>query len=76
MASVTLIDGSVVDSGSEAWRHECEARHLLDRMPLVARRLYLATIKTKRGDAAYDRLCATVVAIWEARKAGAGVTHD
>ena len=69
---VTLIDGSVVASDSEAWRHECEARHLLDGMSLPVRRAYLAAIKAKRGDAAYDRLAATVTAIWQARRNARG----
>lgn len=76
MNPVALLDGTVVDSSSEAWRHECEARHLLDGMQLIPRRAYLAAIKTRRGDAAYNALTATVVAIWTARKAARGPTHD
>lgn len=30
MPTVTLIDGRQVDSASEAWRHECEARYLAE----------------------------------------------
>jgi hypothetical protein len=76
VADVTLIDGSVVDSYSEAWRHQCEAQHLLDRFQLIPRRAYLAAIKTRRGDEAYNRLTRTIVALWEARKAGAGAPVD
>lgn len=37
---VTLIDGRVVDSYSEEWRAECEARAIL-AMPLPKRRAFL-----------------------------------
>ena len=73
MTDVTLVDGTVVDSASPAWRNECEARYLLDRMQLAARRTYLAAIKVRRGDAAYAMLADTVVAVWEARRAARGV---
>jgi hypothetical protein len=73
---VVLLDGSTVASDSEAWRHECEARHLLDGMQLIPRRAYLAAIKARRGDAAYARLADTVTAIWKARREARGVTDD
>lgn len=72
---VVLIDGSTVLSDSEAWRHECEARHLLDGMQLGPRRAYLAAIKAKRGDAAYARLADTITAIWMARREARGVSE-
>ena len=41
MGTVTLIDGTQVDSTSEAWRHECEARAVLAMPNKQARREYI-----------------------------------
>lgn len=69
MNPVTLVDGRVVDSSSEAWRVECEARYLLTRMRLLARRAYLADIQKRRGDAAYNVLRDALIAVHAARAA-------
>lgn len=70
-ATVTLFDGTVVDSASEAWRAECEARHVL-RLPSRGRRLdYLARVEKKRGAEARAALEALGLALWGAmRQAG------
>ena len=50
--SVTLRDGRVVSSSSEAWRLECEARTILKRRD---RKEYLEKVRQKRGvDAAVE----------------------
>ena len=63
----TLLDGTNVDSTSEAWRHECEARHIA-RMPLEARREYLEHVQKRRGESAAARLRDTLAALWAKRK--------
>jgi hypothetical protein len=73
MKQVTLLDGRVVDSASEDWRHECEARHILN-MPRKRDRLdYLhgtfnprygkdeGGILQRRGPAAVKRLEQTIL---------------
>lgn len=64
MGNVTLIDGREVDSWSEPWRAECEARAVLAMPGLQARRDYLAGIQKRRGDAAYESLAGLVRAVW------------
>lgn len=49
MNTVTLIDGRQVDSASEAWRHECEARHVARLPDRQARRDYVERVTAKRG---------------------------
>ena len=50
--AVTLRDGRVVSSSSEAWRLECEARTILRRRD---RKEYLEKVRDKRGvDAAVE----------------------
>ena len=50
--AVTLRDGRVVSSSSEAWRLECEARTILKRRD---RKEYLEKVRQKRGvDAAVE----------------------
>jgi hypothetical protein len=66
MPTVTLVDGSQVDSASEAWRHECEAAHVLT-LPFEARGAYLAAIEHKRGAEAANALRATITQLWKAR---------
>lgn len=79
---VTLLDGTVVSSRSEEWRHECEARAVLNMKPLAARRAYLygalnhwnklaGGVAQKRGDAAVKRLEDTMVQLWRMRVAAA-----
>lgn len=65
---VTLLDGREVDSASEEWRHECEARAVADLRTLDERRAWLEAVEKRRGKPAADRLRATMKALWEARK--------
>jgi hypothetical protein len=64
MSNVRLHDGSVVDSASDAWRHECEARAIVALPTLAMRRACLEAIEHKRGKAAADRLRVTMRALW------------
>lgn len=53
---VQLADGQTTRSDSEAWRAECEARHVMN-LPSHHRQDYLQGIASKRGpDAARDLL--------------------
>lgn len=65
----TLIDGRQVDSSSEDWRHECEARYV-SAMPKRQQRLdYVAAIERRRGTAEAERLRATARVIWDQKAA-------
>lgn len=68
---VTLLDGTQVCSSCEAFRHETEARYILDRPTLVERRQYLEVVERKRGFEAANELRKTIGVIWEQRKAAA-----
>jgi hypothetical protein len=82
---VTLVDGRQTCTWSEAWRHECEARHVTSLKPLAARRAYLygtpemkfgrtvwsGGIEQKRGPEAVKRLETTMSALWDRRVADA-----
>lgn len=65
---VTLLDGRVVDSYSEEWRAECEARYICNLPTLPRRRQMLADIERIRGKAAADKVRANVAAVWQAKK--------
>ncbi len=76
---VTLIDGTVVDSGSEAWRAECEARAVLDMPTKIKRRDYLngytdmegrkhPGVLGRRGAVALAELQAMIMRVWEHRQ--------
>lgn len=67
MCTVTLIDGREVDSESEEWRHECEARYIALRPTLVERRQYLEAVERKRGFEAANELRATMKLLWNER---------
>lgn len=64
---VTLIDGTEVDSASEAWRHECEARAIAALPTLADRRAWLEAVEKRRGTGEADRLRGTMKALWEGR---------
>jgi len=64
MGTVTLIDGREVDSASEEWRAECEARHVLSMRDIGRRREYLAAITKRRGEAHGKMLADLVRAVW------------
>lgn len=68
MSTVRLLDGTEVDSASEAWRHESEARAIADLRTLGERRAWLEAIEKRRGQAAADRLRQTMKALWEHRR--------
>ena len=78
-SDVTLIDGSVVDSGSEAYRLECEARAVLAMPTKAARQNYLngcteitgrkqPGVVGRRGLAAQGELQAKIMQVWKARQ--------
>lgn len=64
----TLHDGREVDSASEDYRHETEARAILALPTLADRRAWLEQIEHKRGKAEADRLRQTMGALWKARQ--------
>lgn len=71
MSAVTLIDGSRVDSASEAWRHECEARHIA-RLPTSEQRHdYIASVSKRRGPEAAHALQALATQIYTSERKGA-----
>ena len=53
-----------VDTSSEAWRHECEARSILALSTLDERRAWLRDIERLRGIAAADQLRETMARLW------------
>ncbi len=57
-----------MDTASEAWRRECEARLVLS-LPLLERRPYIDRVAAKRGKEAAEVLMADVREMW--RKAAA-----
>lgn len=61
---VTLMDGREVQSDSEEWRAECEARYLLNRPTIDERRALLAAIEKRRGKSAREDLEQRALAIW------------
>jgi hypothetical protein len=71
MTLVRLLSGEEVDSSSEAWRHECEARAIAALPTLAERRACLGDIELRRGKDAADRLRETMRALWS-RKTEAG----
>lgn len=68
-ALVTLADGRQVDSGSEEWRAECEARRVLGMPTKAHRHAYLHAVAKRRGQEARDALEAAVLALWRAGRA-------
>ncbi len=67
MNQVELHDGRQVDSNSEAWRHECEAAHVLT-LPTAARQGYIGNVTARRGKEAGSELRNTVYRVWIARQ--------
>ena len=64
-ALVTLRDGQVVSSSSEAWRLECEAKTVLKRRD---RKEYLEKVRQKRGVDAAVELRNEMLAIKEGKQ--------
>lgn len=69
MSTVTLIDGRQVDSNSEDWRHECEARAIAALPTLADRRAWLQSLEHKRGPEEAARIRATMVKLWGVKTA-------
>lgn len=69
MTTVTLLDGTEVDSADERWRHESEARAIAALPSTVERRVWLESIEKRRGKADADRLRATILLLWDKRGA-------
>lgn len=69
MNTVTLIDGTAVDSASEDWRHECEAPHVAGLPTREARREYLDRVAAKRGSDAGQALAKLAQQIYSAQRA-------
>lgn len=67
--TVTLYDGQQVLSNSEEWRHECEARYILNMDTKTERIEQLKRIEKHRGTAERDRLEKTILQLWSARRA-------
>lgn len=62
------MDGTVVSTHSEAWRHECEARAILQIPRLWDRQQHLARTEKLRGKKTADALKNTMLAIWDAQQ--------
>ena len=72
MSTATLRDGTAVDSWSEAWRHECEARMIAAIPTLHGRRAWLYDIEQVRGHVAADALRETMSKLHDDRIAAKG----
>ena len=78
VATVQARDGLQLDTWSEAWRIECEARFALslpdtpDRRKkgwqAVSKRQYLAGVREKRGQQGHDVLRAEMLRIWKTER--------
>lgn len=56
-----------MDTSSEEWRRECEARHVCNLPTLKARRQYIIGVLEKRGEKATQQLEADIRIQWEKR---------
>lgn len=59
------MDDTHIDTWSEAWRLECEARHVCNLKDKKARVAYLGRVRSKRGDQAADILEGAVYRAWK-----------
>lgn len=69
-SEVTLIDGRVVDTCSEEWRAECEARSVCRMRTKADRLAYLERVRKKRSTAAMIALEGLIRDVWRAEFAG------
>ena len=69
---VALHDGTMVPSDSEEWRHECEARAVMNMPTRIDRNRYIMKVAKSRGDEAAHQLRETVQKLWPARSSPAG----
>lgn len=60
---MTTTDTGTMDTASEAWRAECEARWVM-RLPKERRQAFYALVADRRGKAAAERLIADVRRLW------------
>lgn len=65
----------MIDKNCEAWRMECEARHVVNLGGLMARRGYLLLVEQRRGIDARKSLEAAVSIEWHKLKAELGLKH-
>ena len=76
---ITLPDGTLVGSYSEAYRAYCEANWVLNKLPVtvnrrrkstpqISRRDYIMAVQDRRGQAAANELAANVTKLWKACK--------
>lgn len=65
---MTLITGETVSNYSEAFRVECEARHVLT-MPLHQRRRHIEMVEQKRGKDAVENFKKLVRILWDKKRA-------
>jgi hypothetical protein len=56
-------ESEIPSTGTEAWRRECEARHVM-RLPLDMRRDHYTGVRKVRGEAAMRELIAEVNRQW------------
>ena len=61
--AASLAEPEVPFTWTEAWRRECEARHVM-RLLLQARRDYYAGVRKQRGEPAMQELIAEVNRQW------------
>lgn len=66
---VTLADGRQVLNDSPEWRHECEARTILDMPNKQVRLEFLDKIEKRRGANARRELEQSIMTLWHARRA-------
>ena len=76
---ITLPDGTQVGNYSEAYRAYCEAKWVLEHLPVtvnrrrkstpqISRRDYIMAVKDKRGEAAGNELAKNVRELWKASR--------
>jgi hypothetical protein len=76
---ITLPNGTVVGNYSEAYRAYCEAKWVLDTLPVtvnrrrkstpqISRRDYILGVQDRRGKAAANELANNVTKLWKASK--------
>lgn len=68
-STVTLADGRQVLSDSPEWRHECEARTILDMPNKQVRLELLDKIEKRRGANARRELEQSIMTLWHSRRA-------
>jgi hypothetical protein len=62
----------MIDTSSEAWRAQCEARHVLNEKPTLAqRRAFLELVEARRGKAGRRALEDAIRQEWDRRKKSA-----